>query len=156
MTHERGFKDASHDVRVCVCMCIGCVSHLALKCVDYWTSQGLQYYTLQRCFPAEELHTLALLTLNVAFKSAESSQSDQDWLKDRSRATEPPLMQSTTEADSCAYKGQMSSWCKIAVLLLSCQGHHSPSYLLLSQDYLFFRRVATFQLVLSFLERKSS
>lgn len=45
------------------------------------------------------------------------TQSERSTLvkgQDRSRATEPPLMQSTTEADSCAFKGQMSSWITIA------------------------------------------
>lgn len=46
MTHQRGHKGASHDV--CVCVHVA-ASHSALKCV--------QYYTLQKCFPAKELHS---------------------------------------------------------------------------------------------------
>lgn len=55
-----------------VCFTLGFKMHSLLYCSE------LPYYTVEWCFPAKELHTVGILTLNVAFKSVQNAVSKLD------------------------------------------------------------------------------
>lgn len=68
-------------------------------------------------FPCQRAAHSGFIDTKCGLLKVCGTQSDRSTLvkgQDSSRATGPPLMQSPTEADSCAYKGQTSSWCNIA------------------------------------------